>query len=124
MVASGDDAGGWRAYLTCDELPEVGIYGQNLPSKSWSRVTLSRGINPTPSYDSSPSVWAARLEKSLSPAPAGVISEAREPLKISSGRGAFLRIASAAHLLGIASERRFENEQARHFQASPAHVPD
>jgi hypothetical protein len=26
LVACGDDAAGWRAYLTCDEPPEVGIY--------------------------------------------------------------------------------------------------
>ena len=26
LIARGDDAAGWRAYLTCDEPPEVGIY--------------------------------------------------------------------------------------------------
>jgi hypothetical protein len=25
-VARADDAAGWRAYLTCDEPPEVGVY--------------------------------------------------------------------------------------------------
>jgi len=30
LVACGEDAAGWRAYLTCDEPPEVGIYCPNV----------------------------------------------------------------------------------------------
>ena len=37
LVARGDDAAGWRAYLTCDEPPEVGIYCPECAHREFER---------------------------------------------------------------------------------------
>jgi hypothetical protein len=37
FVALGDDAAGWRAYLTCDEPPEVGIYCPECAHREFER---------------------------------------------------------------------------------------
>jgi hypothetical protein len=37
LVACGDDAAGWRAYLTCDEPAEVGIYCPECADREFER---------------------------------------------------------------------------------------
>jgi FPC/CPF motif-containing protein YcgG len=37
LVAYGDDAAGWRAYLTCDEPAEVGIYCPECAHREFER---------------------------------------------------------------------------------------
>ena len=46
LVACGDDAEGWRANLTCDEPPEVGIYCPECAEREFGAEGLE-GASPS-----------------------------------------------------------------------------